>query len=452
MTTDPETIRLLEQIRDQTGGGSTLEIQDDGTRIESATSILNFTDAIDATNPSSGSVNALVADDGITSAKIAADAVGSSEIATDAVGSDEIGTGAVDSDEIAVNAVGTSEIDLSITPTWTGLHTFDSGVTLNGSLTDQAANSITDFAGTNLSVSGGTLNAAGSSPPISVPDNTLALDFADDSGAETIVDMGVTSSPVAGTEQSLSIAIGGADIFKTYAEADGAGGIQNQRTEVLSGDLRVPTGNVLEDESGTSRLQLNSADTSLRYESGNAAITANSNSGLFIYGRGGPIDMSPVSADLRLATGQAIEDGGGTERLLFSGGYTALKDETGVDMLVADDGFGTSIKSKSDTPIIFRDLQGDFDAVKYITSGTAPGMLELTNATLEVSAAQIGYERGSVSIQIAEAASDLAGKIEFESLTDSTNDTLSPVVEARTESSVSEIRAIDGAGNATTLT
>lgn len=146
MTLDPEEARLLEKA-----ASAGAEIQDDGTTIVSTASIINFTDSIAANSPSSGEADVFVADaginttelanDSVTQAKVAADAIGSSEIQTDAVGSDEIAANAVGSSEIADNAVGSAEIgtdavgedeiDLSITPTWTGVHTFDASFDLN---------------------------------------------------------------------------------------------------------------------------------------------------------------------------------------------------------------------------------------------------------------------------------------------------------------------------------
>lgn len=113
------------------------------------------TDAVGTTHLQTGSVDAdAIATDAVDSAEIAASAVGSSEIATGAVGSDEIADGAigtadisadavtsgeiatdaVGAAEISADAVGTSEIDLSIAPTWTAGHTFDAGLSANGTV------------------------------------------------------------------------------------------------------------------------------------------------------------------------------------------------------------------------------------------------------------------------------------------------------------------------------
>jgi hypothetical protein len=60
--------------------------------------------------------------------------VSSTELATDAVETIHLQTDAVDADAIAADAVGTSELDLSITPTWTGSHTFGSGFSLGANV------------------------------------------------------------------------------------------------------------------------------------------------------------------------------------------------------------------------------------------------------------------------------------------------------------------------------
>lgn len=113
MTADPEVIQLLREIRDSggTGGGGTVEVQDDGTTVVSDASTLDFRDSISATNPAGDVVNVQVEDGGITAAKLATDSVTTAKIATGAVDSDEIATDAVTATEIAAGAVGSSEID-----------------------------------------------------------------------------------------------------------------------------------------------------------------------------------------------------------------------------------------------------------------------------------------------------------------------------------------------------
>jgi len=57
--------------------------------------------------------------------------------------------------------------------------------------------------------------------------NGLELRMQADGGAKNLMDMSVTGGPSVGTEESLSISVDGNNFIKAYAEADGAGGIQN---------------------------------------------------------------------------------------------------------------------------------------------------------------------------------------------------------------------------------
>lgn len=59
-----------------------------------------------------------------------------------------IGNGLVAAASIATDAVGASEIDLSIAPTWTGLHRFDSGVDTRGDIVDNTTTIWDSTAGT----------------------------------------------------------------------------------------------------------------------------------------------------------------------------------------------------------------------------------------------------------------------------------------------------------------
>lgn len=76
MTTDPELMHLLRQIKAGGGGGSALEVQNDGTPLTTDAALLNFATGLVATEPAV--------------------------------------------DEITVN------FDETISPTWTGDHIFDS--------------------------------------------------------------------------------------------------------------------------------------------------------------------------------------------------------------------------------------------------------------------------------------------------------------------------------------
>jgi len=61
-----------------------------------------------------------------------------------------------------------------------------------------------------------------------------------DSGAIVLFNLPISASPAAGTEQSGAIEIDGDNIFKFYAEADGAGGVKNRHVE-QDGDKATTT-------------------------------------------------------------------------------------------------------------------------------------------------------------------------------------------------------------------
>ena len=154
--------------------------------------------------------------------------------------------------------------------------------------------------------------------------------------------------------------------------------------------------------------------------------------------------LSINNSNLRLATGQSIEDGSGTERLSVEGGFTSLKDENGNNAFSADDGVEVRLEARSGTPIQVRDAEGGFDALTYSTSGSAPGTFELTNAVLELpnptqNQLQLSYDSsGSFSAVTHDiVAQDI-----------NTTDNM----RFRFNGGVGEIQAQDEAGNFTTLT
>ncbi|MCK4328736.1 hypothetical protein KAX02_02730, partial [candidate division WOR-3 bacterium] len=70
------------------------------------------------------------------------------------------------------------------------------------------------------------------------------LVFSEDSGAVTALDMPVSATPVAGTEESYSFKIDGDIILKVYGEADSAGGIQNEIIKIpITGGILFGDGN-----------------------------------------------------------------------------------------------------------------------------------------------------------------------------------------------------------------
>jgi len=61
---------------------------------------------------------------------------------------------------------------------------------------------------------------------------TGSIEFNEDSGAVSAMDMPVSDTPAQGTEQSYAFKLDGNNIFQVYAEADNAGGIQNSAVKV----------------------------------------------------------------------------------------------------------------------------------------------------------------------------------------------------------------------------
>ncbi len=88
------------------------------------------------------------------------------------------------------------------------------------------------------------------------------------------------------------------------------------------------------------------------------------------------------SNDLRLATGQSIEDGSGTKRIKFNDGGTNLYSDTGsVGIQLLGSGLNNRVGTDGYN---LRDLEGGFKAIQYNTSASAPGTLELTRAKLNL--------------------------------------------------------------------
>ena len=67
--------------------------------------------------------------------------------------------------------------------------------------------------------------------------NIGAINLSDDSGAITLVDMGVTATPASGTEESYTFAVDSNNILTIGAEADSSGGIQNPQVVIGKGSV-----------------------------------------------------------------------------------------------------------------------------------------------------------------------------------------------------------------------
>jgi len=177
-----------------------------------------------------------------------------------------------------------------------------------------------------------------------------------------------------------------------------------------------------------------------------------------LYGKNGLIDVSVNPADLRLATGQAIEDGSGTTRLGFTTSQTFINDADSDTLFTANKFQGFRIRPNNDKPMLIEDQEGNFDAVTYETSASAPGTLELTNAQLVMNKNTIK----NVSTILKNYSSPLAIKIFGtgnaidvlsgndtvcrQSFTNNSNETASIL------NRNGELQGEDNSGNSTTLT
>ena len=143
----------------------------------------------------------------------------------------------------------------------------------------------------------------------------------------------------------------------------------------LSGgnNLRLDTGQAIEDGSGNRRVQLGSSNTNLRDGKGDVKFVAD-NTGVEVR-----------DSNLTLDTGQAIEDGNGVERYRLQSGTTRINDPNGTNAFVAWGGDRRTIHALEGNDFTVVDEHGSFDAYKYIPSASSPGTLELTNAELTLS-------------------------------------------------------------------
>lgn len=159
-------------------------------------------------------------------------------------------------------------------------------------------------------------------------------------------------------------------------------------TDSTAGVLRTPgAGIAVQSDHGREDDALNIRWLS---DSDIAALIANDSAGNNLSEldlKDGFIDMSPVPADLRIATGQAIEDGDGTNRIVVSSSGTQINDGDGNRAIKAyrsANGGGTRLRTKHGGPITIVDDVGGFEPVKYLTSASPPGVLKLTNAELNL--------------------------------------------------------------------
>ena len=94
-------------------------------------------------------------------------------------------------------------------------------------------------------------------------------------------------------------------------------------------------------------------------------------------------DSPEFSDGLSISTGKGISDSLGQERLGIYSTGTFIRNPDGEATFETYNTSGTIITGYDSKPITIEDGQGGFDVVKYQTSSSAPGTLELTNANLD---------------------------------------------------------------------
>lgn len=153
-------------------------------------------------------------------------------------------------------------------------------------------------------------------------------------------------------------------------------------------------------------------DDSIRVDGGNVEVPS------------GRFEVS--GGDIRLATGQAFEDGGGTARFDIQSDRTRVYDDSGTHGIQLRSGVEMAVYARSAEPFRIVDSEMSSTAVEYSTSSSAPGTLELTNSLLELNGNNIRTPNKGQS-----------------------NDTQNMFISQTTSGDTTEWQAIDGAGNAT---
>lgn len=308
---------------------------------------------------------------------------------------------------------------------------------------------ITDLTGQNLSVSNGELQASGGAP-------------SDASYVTTASESGLSNETVAGVLSDVygaPVGVGAADLRFNDAQAvedasgnphitvQDAGNTELERTVEFVGLTGTPTFGGHDHTAG--------GMTTI--PAGGLATPYTDLSTLF----GTPVSVG--STDLRLATGQSIEDGGGTIRMGLRSGDTIINGEGGTALAQYSNGSFIRELARSTTPWRIQDKNGRFIAVEYVTSSASPGTLGLTNAELITqrnlirsnppgnARTEIGYNTSTTSTAV--VAHDI-GTVDGTGSRTDTEITLIDASGNRASLFVEngELKAADSAGNVTTLT
>jgi len=251
--------------------------------------------------------------------------------------------------------------------------------------------------------------------------------------------------------------------FQLKNDSDGSTGVQYDDGKT-PGVLRTPNAGMKVESGGA---KAGGAGLEIRY-TGDGIIDAfdrDNSTRKDLLLRGSLIDMSTVAANLRLATGQSIEDGSGTDRITFKTNTTSIRDQGGKIRFTARSGNPTQIQVDDTTFFRMFDQEGGFTAYRYLPSASAPGTLELTNAGLRVGFADgadldvvdsftgIGGDenttrqaRYAIFIKSDRTATSFSQRIEFNDNSDGSS-TILPFIRARG----GNMQASDNNGNITVI-
>lgn len=172
-----------------------------------------------------------------------------------------------------------------------------------------------------------------------------AIEAAEDSGAVTLVDMPVSATPAAATEESFTLKIDGDNILKVYAEADSAGSIQNKKVIVECGvNLKEITTPTAKADYGAIYTK---TDNKLYFQDG-AGVETEVSVGCKAYGEGWFYNNSTVltveTVDIPIGMHGVTE--GECCNMTFdigsAGATSAFADGTGGTVLVTSNGHGLS--------------------------------------------------------------------------------------------------------------
>jgi len=309
--------------------------------------------------------------------------VGSTELASDAVNSTHVQTDAIGSAEIQANSVGDDELDLSISPTWTGTHTFDDGLSMDGNL-DLAGNTLVDTTQGYYDLTDGNNLRLSTGNAIEDESGTRRVSF---ESAETRI-RDESGQPVLDSSSDNYVKLNARSAQPIQIE-DIEGGFTAVQydTDTDAGVLRTPKAHINIQSQGS----VNSKGLHIKFDGTDTTLQSFSDSSFtrsVIGLSGSRVDIN--AANLRLATGHAIEDGSGNKRVEMTGNGTLIySDDDNGNQIQGIELRGnnyTRLNSDANHDIEFQDDEGSFTALRYTASSSAPGTLKLTGAQAKFSA------------------------------------------------------------------